>query len=135
MGLSAVLRNESSAPFFDGTAEGRLMLRRCTSCESWSEPGALLCAHCQGRSLEWAASAGYGEVVSWTVIPGRPRDGIAPLSEVVVLVEMREGPWVHMALVDHDGVGLTAGISVVTEFTAVEGGEVLPVARLRTSHS
>ncbi|QXV99941.1 MULTISPECIES: Zn-ribbon domain-containing OB-fold protein [Rhodococcus] len=135
MGLSAVLRDESSAPFFDGTAEGRLMLRHCPKCESWSEPGALLCANCHSRGLEWADSIGHGEVVSWTVITGRPHDGVAPPPEVIALVEMSEGPWVHMALVDHDGLGLTAGTSVVVEFAEVEGGEVMPVARLHTGRS
>lgn len=130
MGLLAIARDESSAPFFEGTAAGVLRLRRCGDCAEWSEPGALLCARCHSSALTWSDSAGRGEIVSWTVIPGRPRDGVAPPPEVVALVGTAEGPWVHMAMVDHSGQGLVAGAPVAVEFVPVEGGETLPVARL-----
>ncbi|WP_412518064.1 OB-fold domain-containing protein [Actinomadura madurae] len=131
MTLIPIVRDEHSAPFFDGAAEGRLMLRYSPSSGEWSEPAALVCAVTQARDLEWRPAAGVGELVSWTVRPGRRgEDGRRAPDQVIGIVETAEGPWLTLRLVDAAGRGLAAGMAVRVDFVRPEGGEAMPVGRV-----
>lgn len=118
---AAVVRDEFSAPFFDAAAEGRLLLRYSPSSGEWSEPAALVCAVTQAADLEWREASGRGELVSWTVKPGRPAIGI---------VELEEGPWLTLLLPGADPATLAVGTPVRVEFVRPEGSECLPVGRV-----
>ncbi|GAA4142185.1 OB-fold domain-containing protein [Actinomadura keratinilytica] len=131
MDLIPVERDEHSAPFFDAAAEGTLLLRYSPSSGEWSEPAAVVCSVTQARDLEWRPAAGTGELVSWTVKPGRRGpDGVRGPAQVIGLVELTEGPWLTLRLVDAAGRKLRAGLPVRVDFVRPEGGEPLPVGRV-----
>ncbi|MBE1536959.1 Zn-ribbon domain-containing OB-fold protein [Actinomadura algeriensis] len=131
MDLTPVLRDEHSAPFFDGAAEGVLVLRYSPNSGEWSAPAASVCAVSQARDLEWRAAAGTGELVSWTVKPGRPGgDGEPAPDQVIGIVELAEGPWLTLRLVDVDPAGLRTGQPVRVGFVRPDGGEAMPVGRV-----
>jgi uncharacterized OB-fold protein len=130
MSLTPVVRDEHSGPFFDGAAEGRLMLRYSPSSGEWSEPAALVCSVTQARDLEWRPAAGTGELVSWTVKPGRRRDDRVTPDVVIGIVELAEGPWLTLRLVDAEGPELRVGLPVRVGFEQPEGGEFMPVGHV-----
>ncbi|GAA2853136.1 OB-fold domain-containing protein [Streptosporangium fragile] len=130
MTLTPVVRDDRSAPFFDAAARGVLLLRYSPSRGEWSEPAALLCSVTQADDLEWREAAGEGRLVSWTVIPGRAKDDRPAADTVVGIVELVEGPWLTLRLVDAAGAELKAGLPVRVAFARPEGGEAMPVGRL-----
>ncbi|MEW2354408.1 OB-fold domain-containing protein [Spirillospora sp. NPDC029432] len=134
MSLAPVVRDEESGPFFDGAAEGTLMLRYSPSSGEWSEPAARVCSVTQARDLEWRAASGRGELVSWTVKPGRRRDDLVTPDVVIGIVELAEGPWLTLRLVDAEGAALRAGLPVTVGFRRPEDGEgeALPVGLVGT---
>jgi len=130
MALAPVVRDDFSAPFFDGTADGRLLLRYSPSSGEWSEPSARFCSVTQAADLEWRASSGRGELVSWTIKPGRTKDDVTTPDVVIGIVELEEGPWLSLWLPEVEQSRLSVGAQVVVDFVQPEGSEHLPVARL-----
>lgn len=122
-----VERDAHSAPFFDAAAQGTLLLRYSPSSSEWSEPAALVCAVTQATDLEWRAAAGRGELVTWTVKPGRTKDGVTTPDVVVGIVELTEGPWLALRLLDVPT--LREGLPIRVDFVQPEGSEPLPVGR------
>ena len=53
-------------PFWEGTARGELLLRRCTACGTVAWPPRTFCPACSAAEPEWFAAAGTGEVYSYT---------------------------------------------------------------------
>jgi uncharacterized OB-fold protein len=127
--LTPVVRDDYSAPFFDATARGELLLRYSPSSGEWSEPAAMVCSATQAQDLEWRASSGRGELVSWTVKPGRARDDQPAVDTVIGIVELTEGPWLTLQLIDLPPSDLRVGLPVRVDFVQPEGGEHLPVGR------
>jgi acetyl-CoA acetyltransferase/uncharacterized OB-fold protein len=132
-GSAGVIRpDERSAPFFEAAARGELLVRRCEPCGQWYAPTASECTRCgddagQGN-LSWAAAAGTGTLVSWSVVPPR---GDGPVS-LPAFVELAEGPWLTTALrldVPADLGRLRAGQPVVVEFARPAEGAAYPVFR------
>jgi uncharacterized protein len=122
-----VERDPHSAPFFDAAAEGRLLLRYSPSSGEWSEPAALVCAVTQAADLEWRESAGRGELVTWTVKPGRTKDGVSIPDVLIGIVELVEGPWLALRLLDVPTP--SEGLPIRVDFVRPEGSEPLPVGR------
>jgi uncharacterized OB-fold protein len=120
------VRDMESAPFFDGTARGELMIKRCDACGHHLRPVALACTVCHGADLSWAVASGEGTIVSWVVVHGR--DG----ATVAGVVELREGPWMDARLVDVDPAALAVGHPLAVRFVDA-GEEKVPVFVSRTA--
>ncbi|WP_110207564.1 Zn-ribbon domain-containing OB-fold protein [Nocardioides daejeonensis] len=130
MALAPVVRDDFSAPFFEGTAAGKLLLRYSPSSGEWSEPAARFCSVTQADDLEWRESSGAGTLVSWTIKPGRTKDEVTTPDVVIGIVELAEGPWLSLWLPEVDQSALAIGAGVRVDFLRPEGSEHLPVARL-----
>lgn len=130
MALAPVVRDDFSAPFFEATAQGRLLLRYSPSSGEWSEPAARFCSVTQADDLEWREASGSGTLVSWTIKPGRTRDGATTPDVVIGIVETDEGPWLSLWLPDADQARLAVGAGVRVGFVQPEGSEHLPVGYL-----
>jgi uncharacterized protein len=126
MPVGAISRDEHSAEFFDGTQRGELLLRHCLDCGHWNAPSALSCTACRSGVLEWLASTGAGQIISFGLV--HPR-GASPRIAVAV-VELDEGPWLQTQLVGMDPDALGIGDRVTVSFEQPDGGEALPVFRL-----
>ena len=124
-------RDAQSAVFFDATADGRLLLRKCGSCGHVSEPRTQMCPRCGGTSLSWTPSAGTGTVVAYGVVnrPAPSGDGGGPARIPVAIVEVGEGPWLFTQIVDTDPDDVGVGDRVELTFERPDGGETLPVFR------
>ena len=81
--------DRDDAFFWDGVAQGKLLLRRCRTATVWQHPPTPMCPAC--GSLEWDAQelSGRGPVHSWIVSrhPTEPDD----CARIVALVELDEG--------------------------------------------
>lgn len=125
-----VLRDDLSAPFFDGTAIGELRLRRCLDCGHVRAPEHATCTECISESDEWFAAAGTGTIVSWVVLHGRADvDGVLPEPRIVATVELDEGPWTVNALLGIAPEAVAFGARVHVDFVRPDGSEALPVFR------
>jgi uncharacterized OB-fold protein len=67
--------DEDSAPFWEGLAQGRLMLRQCQVCTALTHPAETSCHVCESPLLRWAEVPARGRLFSWaverrSVIPG-----------------------------------------------------------------
>lgn len=129
MSVHPLRRDEESAPFFDATAEGRLLLRRCACCGQHLAPAAQTCP-LGSTALEWVETSGGGHLVSWAAVHDKPdADGNThPL--VIALVELGEGPWLRGQVARAAPEDMTAGARVTVEFEQPEGGEAVPVFAL-----
>ncbi|OUZ10140.1 hypothetical protein BHE97_08780 [Aeromicrobium sp. PE09-221] len=130
MALAAVIRDDHSAPFFEASAEGRLLLRYSPSQDTWSDPAALVCATTQADDLQWREAAGTGHLVSWTIKPGRRRDDVVTPDTVIGIVELDEGPWLTLQFPDAAQADLAVGRAVRVGFIQPEDSEHLPVGYL-----
>jgi uncharacterized OB-fold protein len=90
--VGPIVRDDATAEFFDGTAAGRFLLRRCQSGHV-SEPAAAQCTTCAATDLDWVPAGGGATLVSWAVSWSRPGAGEEPRKTVLVIGELDEGPW------------------------------------------
>jgi uncharacterized OB-fold protein len=112
-------------PFWEGTARGELMLRRCLSCGTVGWPPRTFCAACSAPDPEWFAAAGTGEVYSFTVVrraQGVWRDAVP---YVIAYVRLTEGPTVMTNIVDCDPAAVHIGLPVRVVFAPSAYGYAL----------
>ena len=113
-------------PFWDATAEGRLVLPRCDGCATVIWYPRLFCPACSGTDVSWVDAAGTGTVYSCTVV----RKGQGPFADavpyVVAYVELDEGPRLLTNVVGcaPDDVAIGQGVSVT--FADTGKGSALP---------
>lgn len=125
MSVGPVSRDAATAAFFDGTAAGQLMLRRCPAGHV-SEPSAAQCTTCGETGLDWVAAVGGASLVSWAVAWSRPSQ--APSRTVLVIAELDEGPWWWSQLAGADPAELAVGTRLRLDFRrAGDEHEAVPV--------
>ena len=121
-------RDDGSAPFFDAARDGRLVIRRCAGCGRLFPPHQTSCP--DGGELDWVDAAGNATLVTWTVDHGAgvssELTSATGEGEVLAIVELAEGPWLHTAVPGVDPAALTAGMPMRVEFLALGGGEPVP---------
>jgi uncharacterized protein len=103
-----VERDDASAEFFDAAARGELVL-----------PGV-------------GPVSGAATLVSWVVVHRAPLPALAgAVPYVSAVVELAEGPWLLVRLVDADPSALRVGAALVARYvrsgTDDQPGETLPV--------
>ena len=130
MTVRVLQRDERSAEFFDATAEGRLMLRRCEKCGHIGVPQTEFCPRCGSEELTWTDSEGTGVITAYGVVHARSAEG-APRTPIAI-VELDEGPWIYAQIVDADPDAVGVGTRVRVGFERPEGGEAVPVFRPET---
>jgi uncharacterized protein len=132
--LSPVVRDDASAAFFDGTADGVLLVRRCRDCGNLRGPEVPHCNACLSDAFEWTPSSGTGYLESWVVLHTRAgADGAIPSPRVVATVELAEGPWMTGALLGVLPDAIVGRMAVVVAFERPEGSEAIPVFRPATA--
>lgn len=56
----------AEAPYWEGLAEGRLMLPRCDRCARWMWPAGRRCGECGTIGMHWTEQPMAATVFSWT---------------------------------------------------------------------
>ncbi|MGC4934781.1 Zn-ribbon domain-containing OB-fold protein [Gordonia sp. DT30] len=120
-----VHRSESSAPFFDATAHGELLIRECSSCGHLRAARRGTCRQCGHESFEYRPAEGTGTVISWAINPGSTkREPSTPM--VFGLVELSEGPWLESLLIGIAPEDMWVGLPVAVRFVRGVEGESFP---------
>lgn len=126
--MKAVERTEVSAPFFDGAAEGRLLIQRCNAClhsqfvSVGYTAGIVRCRACASKDLSWVDTESRGMLVTFIATP--QRDGGMLVGGIV---ELAAGPWMFLTI-EADPATLAVGQPMRIEFATPEGSETLPYA-------
>lgn len=105
-----------AAPFWEATAEGKLLLPRCDDCGLVFWWPRVVCPDCHGQNLSWLESGGRGTLYSFTVTT-RGADEYARIGAyVLAFVELAEGPKMLTNIVDCDPDALAIGEPVEAVF-------------------
>jgi uncharacterized protein len=122
-------RDERSAPFYDATARGVLLIRRCPVCGSAHPPDVERCR--DSDSLVWEEASGVGTLVSWAVDHAPPLDPTLASADGATstfgYVELAEGPWLQVPILVADQASLSEGMAMEIHFIRPGGGEAIPV--------
>lgn len=129
MSAGVVGRDETTVAFFDGTANGQFLIRRCAPFGHASRPQARLCGVCGSPELRWEPASGRARLVSWAVVPVRRRQPDDPprAPTVVAVAELDEGPWWWSQVAGADPGLLTEGMRLRIVYERAEGGEAVPI--------
>jgi uncharacterized OB-fold protein len=109
-------RHDHNAAFWEGGADGRLMITRCTQCELWVHPPAADCPDC-GGALTAQPVSGHGTVFTYTV-NHQPFNPAVPLPYVIGIVELAEQADLRVAanIVDCEPDSVHIGLPVEVRF-------------------
>ena len=103
-------------PFWDATAEKKLLMPRCGACSRFRWPPGPFCPHCQSQLIEWVPP-GAARIYSFTIISDQREPGSGqPTQRVPALVEFPAA----------DGIRILAAI-VDTPLAAIRVGAELKV--------
>lgn len=86
-----------SAPYWEGVQQERLMVQRCTGCNTWIWGPEWICHSCHAFDLDWTEVAGTGRIYSWERVwhPVHPAlKGHGPY--IIVLVELPHADNIRM---------------------------------------
>jgi uncharacterized OB-fold protein len=113
-------------PYWEATAQGRLVLPRCEDCNAliWYPRG--FCPACGSSRIAWEEASGRGTVYSYTVLRRGamgPYRGAEPY--VLAYVELEEGPRVLTNLVDCEVESVAIGDPVEAVFFETGDGTSL----------
>jgi uncharacterized OB-fold protein len=113
-------------PFWDGSAEGRLLLQRCRGCETVVWYPRAFCPHCHAGELDWFEASGRGTVYSFTIVRRGAPDAYRDAGPyVLAYVELEEGPRLLTNLVDCDMDEIRIGDEVRVVFHPTGEGPAL----------
>lgn len=120
-----------SAPFWEGTKQGKFLMQRCTSCGKYVWTPQMICPTCLTGTLEWTEASGRGTVYTYVVLEKSAVPAIqAPYA--IAIVDLQEGGRFFTSLVDVDVNDVKIGMPVEVAFEDV-GPVALPFFRPRRS--
>lgn len=109
------LVTSANEAFWKATADGRLVLQRCSSCGTVAWPARRHCPSCWTETLVEFDASGRGKVYSFTVVRKGRMDFKDAGPFVVAYVELDEGPRVMTNIVEcePDEVEVEMAVEVV----------------------
>lgn len=114
--------NADTQPFWDATAEGRLIYQFCPACEKAQFYPRSTCLACQGGSLEWRESRGLGTIATFTEVLRAPTAAFRDMAPyVIALVDLDEGFRMMVNIVDGERAAIAIGARTRTVFREVDG--------------
>ncbi|MGW5848044.1 bifunctional MaoC family dehydratase N-terminal/OB-fold nucleic acid binding domain-containing protein [Streptomyces sp. NPDC055254] len=120
--------NRDNQGFWDGVRDHKLLIQRCTDCETLRFPWLPGCNTCASPDWDTVEASGTGTVFSYVVMHHPPFPAFDP-PYAVALVELAEGVRMvsNITGVPYDKVRI--GLPVQLEFLRVDDGLELPVFR------
>src|SRR5215475_2149824 len=118
--------NPETKPFWEATAQGRLLLKRCFECGAVIWYPRVICPECASLRTEWFDAAGRGRIYSYTVNHRGEGayQGLPPF--VLAYVELDEGPRLMTNVVGAAESELAVGLPVEVVFHSTGDGAALP---------
>ena len=125
------LPEPETAPFWEATLAGKLVIQHCLRCDRRQFYPRYLCAAC-GGDVTWIEASGQGEVHSYTVVRQNgtpPFDALVPY--VLAIIELDEGVRMMGNVVDVSVDDVRIGMPVQVSFVPETDDVVLPMWRPR----
>ena len=122
--LPAPQASPETQPYWDGAAQGKLMVKRCAACGEHHHYPRALCPFCFSDRTEWREASGNGVIYSYSVMRR------APEPYAIAYVTLAEGPTMMTNIVDCDFDRLAIGQKVKAVFKPTDGGPPLPMFTL-----
>lgn len=118
--------NPETKPFWDATAEGKLLLSQCDDCQALIWYPRAVCPECSSLRTSWRQVSGRGQIYSYTVNNRGegPYAGAGPY--VLAYVELDEGPRMMTNIVETGDRELAVGLPVEVVFHDTGEGTALP---------
>lgn len=118
--------------FWEGVAQGKLLIQRCASCGRLQHPPAPMCPGCHGFEMDAIEASGRGTIHSFVVAHHPP---IPPFEypNVVVLVDLEEGTRLVSRLVGTPPDDVRIGMPVAVEFERVDDDFSVHQFRVRSA--
>ena len=121
--------------FWEAAAKRRLVMQRCSDCQSWVWCPRPACVECGSEKLAWTPVNGRGRVFAFTVIRevvGRALRGFAgDIPYVTAWIDLEEGPRICSNIVQCPIEKVTIGMPVEVVFEEASQGIFLPKFRPR----
>ena len=114
---------EFTKPFWDAVQEKRLVVRKCTSCNTLQYPPKPSCRTCGSEKLEWTETSGKGHILTYMVVEdGRLGRRIPDQPFNIAVVTLDDDPRINfysnLAGVPVKEVPVGAAVEVVFEEVA-----------------
>ena len=124
------LADTISLPWWEAAAEHRLVVQRCTECQTTRHPPAPVCPECRSHHSDWQPVPGRGEVYTYTIVY-RPIAAEQTLPYVVAVIALEDSGGLRMIsnLVDVDPESVEIGMPV--ELVWEDMSDELAIPRFR----
>jgi uncharacterized protein len=123
--------NTDTEEFWAATADGKLLLRRCSSCGKAMWYPRPICPSCHSLETTWEEASGFGRIYSFTIVRRASGAYAEAGPYVLAYVELEEGPRMLTNIVDCDPMTLDVDQEVEVVFHKTEGAMALPRFRPR----
>lgn len=112
--------------FWEGTAQRKLLIQRCSDCEHYQFYPRPVCLSCNSSNVAMVESGGRGIVYSFTVIHRGPYEDV-PSPYVVAIVNLDEGVRLLSNIVGCDPADVRCDMPVQVKFEPLRDGITLPL--------
>jgi uncharacterized OB-fold protein len=112
--------NPETKAFWEGAAQGRLLIKKCLACQQVHYYPRAICPFCGSDRTEWQQTSGRGSIYSWSVMRR------AEVPYAIAYVTLDEGVTMMTNIVDCDLDGIRIGQRVRVVFKPTEGGPPVP---------
>jgi uncharacterized OB-fold protein len=112
-----------SQPYWDATAEGKILLPRCNDCGTVIWYPRTTCPECMSSDVSWFEASGRGTIYSFAIVRRQGGPWRDALPYVLAYVELDEGPRVLTNIVDE--LDLEIGQAVEAVFHDTGEGNAL----------
>jgi len=110
--------------FWDAAAQGRFLVRKCSTCGKAHWYPRNICPFCSSSDTKWVEASGCGTIYSFSVMRR------APEPYAIAYVTLAEGPTMLTNLVDCDFDSLAIGQEVRLKFSPTDRGPPVPTFTL-----
>lgn len=113
-------------PFWDATAEGRLMLPKCDACGTIIWYPRTFCPSCHQSGVGWVQASGRGRIYSFSITRKGDGEWRGAAPYVLAYVELDEGPRILTNIVECDPDTVTVNQPVEVVFHPTADGTAIP---------
>jgi len=115
--------NMESEAYWEGTKQGKLLLKKCNACDKTHYYPRALCPHCLSDDTAWYEASGKGTIYTYSVMRR------ADIPYAMAYVTLAEGVTMMTNIVECDLDAIEVGQAVEVIFRETEGGHSLPMFR------
>jgi uncharacterized OB-fold protein len=127
------LANPDTKPFWDGCAEGKLLLQRCAVCAAYRHPPSPICPLCLSEAHAWVPASGRGIVYTFVVVREARRGWEKLVPYVLAVVELEEGSRLLTNITNVAPEDVAIGMPVEVTFAELDGTTKLPLFQPRAN--